>query len=121
MPDITRDHETALQRQPAVGLLGLQHAPRSLQHKRRASLTAGILRRSQEVSKGMAARPRIAATQPTMIDAITMALSNPTIFDFVPVFELQASSSMLSLAAHGYPLIAHLWIFPSGGLEGAHA
>ncbi|KAI9431332.1 hypothetical protein H4582DRAFT_1249317 [Lactarius indigo] len=61
-----------------------------------------------------AARTRIAATQPAMIDVITTALSNPTIFDFVPVFELQASSSMLSLTAHGNPLFAHLWVFLSG-------
>ncbi|KAI9432426.1 hypothetical protein H4582DRAFT_1100776 [Lactarius indigo] len=78
-------------------------------------------RRARLVYAFWATRPRIAATQPAVIDVITTALSNPTIFDFVPVFELRTSSSMLSLTAHGHPLFAHLWVFLSSGFEDAHA
>ncbi|KAI9434506.1 hypothetical protein H4582DRAFT_2080907 [Lactarius indigo] len=120
-----------LPRQPAVRLLGLQWTPGSLQHKRWASNTADSCANVEKYlkeyefmpSEKSAACLRVLGntTQPAVIDVITTALSNPTIFDFVPVFELRTSSSMLSLTAHGHPLFAHLWVFLSSGLEDAHA
>jgi translation initiation factor 3 subunit M len=50
------------------------------------------------------------------LDAIATALSNPTIFDFDPLFKLDAV-----LAAQAHPLFALLRIFLSGGLDDLHA
>ena len=60
--------------------------------------------------------PASQATQRSALDAIATALSNPTIFDFDPLFKLDAV-----LAAQKHPLFALLRIFLSGGLDDLHA
>jgi translation initiation factor 3 subunit M len=60
--------------------------------------------------------PASPATQRSALDAIATALSNPTIFDFDPLFKLDAV-----LAAQSHPLFALLRIFLSGGLDDLHA
>jgi translation initiation factor 3 subunit M len=60
--------------------------------------------------------PASPATQRVALDAIATALSNRTIFDFDPLFKLDAV-----LAAQAHPLFALLRIFLSGGLDDLHA
>jgi len=53
--------------------------------------------------------------QPAALDAIATAVSNPTVFDFDPLFKLDGV-----LAARSHPLFALLRIFLSGGLDDLH-
>ncbi|KAH8989688.1 PCI-domain-containing protein [Lactarius akahatsu] len=60
--------------------------------------------------------PASQATQLVALDAIATALSDPTIFDFDPLFKLDA---VLAVKAH--PLFALLRVFLSGGPDDLHA
>ncbi|KAH9168178.1 PCI-domain-containing protein [Lactarius sanguifluus] len=60
--------------------------------------------------------PASQATQLVALDAIATALSDPTIFDFDPLFKLDAV-----LAAQAHPLFALLRVFLSGGPDDLHA
>ncbi|KAF8263947.1 hypothetical protein EI94DRAFT_1772790 [Lactarius quietus] len=60
--------------------------------------------------------PTSQSTQHTALDAIATALSDPSIFDFDPLFKLDAV-----LAAQAHPLFALLRVFLSGGLDDLHA
>jgi translation initiation factor 3 subunit M len=60
--------------------------------------------------------PASQATQLVALDAIAIALSNPSIFDFDPLYKLDAV-----LAAQTHPLFALLRVFLSGGLDDLHA
>ncbi|KAH8988769.1 PCI-domain-containing protein [Lactarius hatsudake] len=60
--------------------------------------------------------PASHATQLVALDAIATALSDPTIFDFDPLFKLDA---VLAVKAH--PLFALLRVFLSGGPDDLHA
>jgi hypothetical protein len=56
--------------------------------------------------------PASQSTTPAALDAIATAVSEPTVFDFDPLFKLDAV-----LAARSHPLFALLRIFLSGGLD----
>ena len=60
--------------------------------------------------------PTSQATQLVALDAIATGLSDPTIFDFDPLFKLDAV-----LAAQAHPLFALLRVFLSGGPDDLHA
>ena len=59
--------------------------------------------------------PTLQSTQPVALDAIATALSNPAVFDFDPLFKLDAV-----IATKSHPLFALLQIFLNGGLDGLH-
>ncbi|KAH9971432.1 PCI-domain-containing protein [Lactifluus volemus] len=56
--------------------------------------------------------PTSQSTTPAALDAIATAVSVPSVFDFDPLFKLDAV-----LAVHSHPLFALLRIFLSGGLD----
>ncbi|KAH9057289.1 PCI-domain-containing protein [Lactarius vividus] len=60
--------------------------------------------------------PASQATQLVALDAIATALSDPTIFDYDPLFKLDAV-----LAAQAHPLFALLRVFLSGAPDDLHA
>ncbi|KAF8462486.1 PCI-domain-containing protein [Russula ochroleuca] len=59
--------------------------------------------------------PTSQSAQPAALDAIATALSNPTVFDFDPLFKLDAV-----VATRSHPLFALLRIFFNGGLDDLH-
>jgi translation initiation factor 3 subunit M len=56
--------------------------------------------------------PTSQSTTPAVLDAIATAVSVPSVFDFDPLFKLDAV-----LAVHSHPLFALLRIFLNGGLD----
>ena len=59
--------------------------------------------------------PTAQSAQPVALDAIATALSNPTVFDFDPLFKLDAV-----VATRSHPLFALLRIFFNGGVDDLH-
>ena len=60
--------------------------------------------------------PTSQSAQPAALDAIATALSNSTVFDFDPLFKLDAV-----VATRSHPLFALLQVFFNGGVDDLHA
>ena len=59
--------------------------------------------------------PTSQSAQPAALDAIATALSNSTVFDFDPLFKLDAV-----VATRSHPLFALLQVFFNGGVDDLH-